>query len=347
MKRILHVLPVGYQRPIVDLTKEGLEGWDIELKRKDNDSGELRLTIGIDNPEFDGLCTMRSELIVMDGERELWRGRVTEQQLVKHWQKKLVCKGLLDYLYDALIQPQMLEGTAETVLTALIAEFNGSKIEAHKHFTVGFVGGIGDISYEIKKPTKCFKVLSALIKEYGGSLKAYRDGDDNVIDWRGESVSYRRVCSQEAVFGRNISKMDVTIDGDDIATALIGCGKDDLQCYVSDDEATAQFGVIEDSVSFIQIEDAEELKSKTEEALQKRIKQVRAISATAMDLSSIDETEEPFEEGCFVHLISEAHGIDELVMVEQMCEPLFRPSKMEITLGASLEAASSILRRVT
>ena len=347
MRRILHALPVGYERPIVDLVHEELIGWDIELRRKDNDSGSLKLTIGSANPEFDGICTMRSEMVVMNGEREIWRGRVTEQRLVNHCKKQLVCKGLLDYLYDAVIKPQTFKGTAKDVLAAIIAEFNSSNIESYKHFSVGAVAGISDIDYELRQPTKCFKVLSSLVKEFGGSLKAYRDGENNVIVWRGEGLAYRRLCSQAATFGENISKMDVTIDGSDIATALVGTGKGDLLYTASDDEAIAQFGYIEDAVSFSQIEDAEELRAKTEEALQERITQVRSITASAIDLSSIDSSVEAFEEGEYVQLTSAAHGLYEAVLVNEIVDPIFTPSKMSITLGASLEAASNIMRRLT
>ena len=345
MKRIIHELPNGYRRTIVDLTQENLEGWDVELLRKDNDSGELKLTICDANPEFDKLCTMRSALVVMDDEREIWRGRVTEQRLIQYWQKKIVCKGLMDYLYDAVILPQALEGSAESVLSALIAQFN-AKVELHKRFAVGAVLGISDIHYEIRSPQKCFKILSDLADEFGGSLKAYRDGDSNVIEWRAEAAAYRPACSQKAVFGENVSKLDILIDGDDIATVLIGRGKNELQCSVQDDEAVLQFGIIEDVESFSDIEDLETLQSQTKAALQERIKEVRSIHATALDRSAVDPSFEPYEEGCYVRLISEPHGIDEMVLINEITDPIFRPSRLQATLGASLAAASSIMRRV-
>jgi len=353
MIRIYHELPGGYSHILVDLMREGCEGWDVELVTQDNDSGQLSLTIGEDNPEFDGICTMRSEIVVMRDDQELWRGRATKQQLQKHWQKKLVCKGVLDYLYDGVLMPQVLEGSAESVLQTMIDQFNARNIAINKLFSPGTVSGIGQIVYEIKKPTKAFKVFSDLIKEFGGSLFARRDGDGNVIDWLGEDRLCRSVCSQKAVYGQNVSKLDISLAGDESATVLYGFGKNDLtfaeinggNAFVCNEEAIEQFGWIEDCVTFSDVTDAQTLMERTQAELDKRLQQVRSIEAKILDLSFIDPTAEPFTAGHFAHLRSSVHDIDEIMPVKKITCPLFAPSKTQVILGASLASASTILRR--
>lgn len=346
MKRILHCIPQSYQKAIVDLTQEGLVGWDVELVRKDNHSGSLQLTIGSDNKEFSKIHMMRSELVVMEGDREVWRGRVTDQKPVQHWQKRIICAGLMDYLYDAVIPPQKLEGPAENVLSLVLQMFNASKIEAHKRFFMGVVSGIGDISYEFKQPMKCFDLFSKLVGEYGGSLKARRDGEKNMLDWRGEGRAFRQTCSQSVTFGQNLTKLEITDDGDGLATALYGYGKDGLWCYVEDAEAVEQFGRIEDVVNFSDVVSEDELRSRTQNELNERIKKVRSFTASAIDLSSVDASVEPFEEGCYVYLRSQPHDIDEPVLIEEISDRLFAPSKTRIVLGAPTMSASSIMRRL-
>ena len=353
MKTLFHCLPGGYNRCIVDLTQEGLEAWDVKLTEEENDSGELVFTIADKNPEFNGIATMLSEIVIMDGERECWRGRVTEQQLVDFWQKSITCKGLLDYLYDGLVMPQTFDGSAPAVLNEIVTLFNASTVDVQKHFVVGIIAGICDIVYEMKKPQKAWALLSSLLKEHGGSIRARRDGEINYIDWLAEGVEYRPVCSQQAVYGENLTSLKISSTGEDLATVLYGRGKNGLtfdvinegKPYVIHEEAAAQFGHIEDVYELSEVEVAEDLLSAATAELEERISQVKTIEAGAIDLSTVDPAVEPFAVGAYVPLVSQVHEIDELALIKRIENPVFNPSKMEITLGASLAAASRIMRR--
>ncbi len=346
MIRIYHALPGGYRHILADPVIEGCEAWDVELTSQENHTGQLTLTIGNDNPEFLGLIPMRSEIIVMRDEMEYWRGRVIRTEMPKSWQKKLICKGTLDYLHDALLMPQTLSGSAEAVVASVLEQFNP---ESHKRFSIGSVSGIGSVEHEINKPTKVFTVLSDLAKEYGGSIFTRRDGDNNLFDWLSEDK--RPICSQKAEYGANVSSLKLSSDGEKITTVLYGFGKNDItfasvnagHSYITDSNALAQFGHIEDFISFPKITDPQELLDATKKELADRLSKVSTIEASILDLSWIDDSVEPFSAGHLVPLVAQNYGIDEVIPIKKIVCPLFRPSETKIELGTSIKAASALI----
>ncbi len=350
--RIYHALPGGYRHVLADMATEGCEAWGVELVTQENDSGQLSLTISEDNPEFSGLVTMRSEVIAMRDEVELWRGRIIRQESQKPWSKKLVCKGILDYLYDVVLMPQTLSGAAQDVIGSILDQFNASA-EYHKQFSVGQISAFGQIEHEIKKPTKAFAVLSEIVKEVGGCMFSRRDGEKNLLDWLLDED--RPVCSQRARWGDNVSSLKVSTDAEDLATVLYGYGKNDIsfasvnggKAYVEDPDAVEQFGRIEDAVSLSKISDPNELLAATKKELESRLSKGSAIEASVIDRSWIDDTVEAFTVDKRSQLVVPVFGIDEVLPIKKIVCPLFRPFGTKITLGASFKTASSIMIRGT
>lgn len=354
MIKLIHYLD-DYSAAIVDPMNDLASGWDVELITEDNDSGELSFRIGVSNPEFDSIATLRSEVaIVKDGYDEIWRGRVWSQEYRDFSEKLIVCKGLLDYLHDGVIPAQTFSGAAEEVLGKIISTFNGqTHVEAKKRFTLGAVSGIGDIDYELTEPCRAWNLISDLIDRYGGSLSSRRDGDITLLDWRADEKEHRNVCSQQMEWGVNLLSYKTTVDGDDIATVLIGYGKDGLtfaekndgKTYLVNEEAAAEFGYIEDVFKDTACEDAAELLSGAKKELAERVEEARSIEVTAVDLSISEQSVEPLVAGDYVRLLIPARKIDEYVLVKKIHCYLYQPKKTKITLVSSLPAASRIIGR--
>lgn len=357
MKRVLMHELGGYRQILADQVSDRVVYGAI-LSEKENDSGELSFSVPATNPEYEAIAAMKSEIVVEDDGVEVWRGRVTGQADELSGRKQLVVKGLLDYFYDSILEPQILEGSAEFVLGEIIAAHNASGIEGWKHFKLGNVRGIGDISYELNQPRKTWPVLKALIKEFGGAIFCRKDGEDNVVDWLSDDKSDRHTCSQPIVFGKNLISLKTEISGDDVATVIYGYGKKNgdkyLTCesvnggrrYVSDPDAIETFGWIEDAFVAGNIADANGLLSAMKDELSRRMSETRCLSAEAVDLSDLGQAQERIGAGMYVPLHSAYHGIDESVKVEEIRRYLWAPHKTTVTLGASLSAASKILRRV-
>lgn len=353
MRKLLHILD-DYSELIVDPTDSVATGWDVELITEDNDSGELSFRIGVTNPCFDSLVTLRSEIAVVDdGCDEIWRGRVWSQEYRDFREKLVVCKGAMDYLHDGVIPAQTFSGTAEAVLSSIIARFNRTTVESKKRFTVGIVDGIGEISHEMDAPQRAWDLLTDLLDDYGGSLNARRDGDVILLDWRAEGVEHRNMCSQTMQWGVNLLSYKMTVDGDDITTVLRGCGKEGLTFaaenggveYVVNEEAAAEFGYIEDVYRDITCEDPAELLAGAKKELAERIKEARSVEVNAVDLSAIDPSVEPLTAGDYARLLVPDRNVDEFVLIKKIHAYLYRPKKTKITLAASLPAASRIIGR--
>ncbi len=353
MIRLLHSLPGGYLGLLADPSLPSYEAQDALLTLQENDSGRLEFVIGSENPEFFCLINLKSEVIVYDGDFERWRGRVIRQTIENGIQLRVTCRGLMDYLHDGLVPAQMFSGPAADVLAQILAIFNASGVEGFKKFTAGVVSGIGNISYEMKKAMKCSALLTALVDEFGGSLKASRDGENNLLHWRLDTAEHREHCAQNVEFGKNLLDFDIEDDGEKLVTVLYGYGKDGLtfsdvnggQDYVTNTEAQNEFGWVSDCIDFSDVEDAQELLSKTQDELTQRLKKTRTIDASAIDMSYADAAVEPFGEGVFAQLLIPELGIDESVMVEKIKCHLFNPTKTHISLGVSTLTASAIMRR--
>ena len=357
MQRVL-LHELGNYRRILAKQVGNYVAWGVMLAEKENDSGELSFSIDSANPEYEAITAMKSEIVVEDDGVEIWRGRVTGQSDELSGRKQITAKGLLDYFHDSILEPTVFEGSAEEALGAVIAAHNAAPIEKHKRFVLGNVQGIGAVRHELTKPSKAWPVLKALIKEFGGAIFCRRNGDNNVVDWLGDNKSYRHTCSQPIVFGKNLISLKTAISGDDVATVIYGYGKKNgdsyLTCenandglkYVSDPEAVAAFGWIEDALVDSSIADANELLSAMKDELSRRMNETKCLSAEAVDLSDLGQAQERIGPGMYAPLRSSYHGIDEAVKVEEIRRYLFAPHKTSITLGATLSAASKILRRV-
>lgn len=358
MQRVLMHEIGSYRHILARQSGARCVAWDVVLAEKENDSGELSFSIASTNPEYEAISTMKSEIVVEDDGVEIWRGRVTGQGDDLSGRKQITVKGVLDYFHDTILEPQIFEGSAEEVLGTVIAAHNSAPIEERKRFVLGNVQGIGAVRHELTRPSKAWPVLKALIKEFGGAIFCRRDGSANVINWLGDDKAYRHTCSQSIIFGKNLISLKTSISGDDVATVIYGYGKKSgdsyLTCkevndglkYVSDPEAVAAFGWIEDVFIDNSISDAGTLLSAIKDELSRRMSETRSLSAEAVDLSDLGQPQERIGPGMYAPLQSQYHGIDESVKVEEIRRYLFAPHKTNITLGASLSAASKILRRV-
>lgn len=356
MQRLIWHEISGARRKLVDQRFRETCAWDVTLNERENDSGELRMVISGANPQYDALLTMRSEIVVEDDGIEVWRGRIVNQRAPGDGTKEVTVKGLLDYLYDSSVAPQVLSGSAESVLQLLIGAHNASNVETHKRLTLGDVAGIADIEeYKISRRTKTWQVLKALIREVGGAVFARRVGDVTYIDWLGDAE--RRTCSQIVIMGRNLLSLEAEEDGADICTVLYGYGKstedvpltvaeinDGLE-YIQDDDAVTLYGVIEDSITETSIEDSAELLALMREELAARLSGVRSITAEAVDLSDLGEAAARIEAGHLVPVRAEIYGIDEAIKVESVKRYLYQPARTVIQLGADTVTATKLIRR--
>lgn len=352
MRRVVYHEIGDYRHVLADPSRPRYAAWDAKIKYADNNSGEMSLTIAPDNPEYQALACLTSELAVEDDGVEIWRGRLLEPETDIYGRLKLTVKGVLDYLHDTVQPPQTISGTAADVFSALIAAHNAKPIEARKRFVIGMVNMTAAVSdYKITAGAKTWDVVSKLVKSYGGHISVRRVDGVNYIDWIDEITD---VCSQTVRLGENILDLKKTINVDDLSTVVYAYGKTTGGValgiesvngglpYLADSDAIAVFGWVESSYTDSSCADAGQLMAGARAALDQRIGEAKTITVSAVDLSDIGDAER-IEINKLVPVVALLHGIDELMPCTALTRYLWEPQRTQISLGASMRAISAMI----
>ena len=352
MRRIVYHEIGAYRRVLGDPARRQYAAWDARIKYADNDSGELSITIAPENPEYQTVASLASELVVEDDGVEIWRGRVYDQTVDIYDCKTIIAKGVLDYLHDTIQPAQTFNGSVSDLFSAVIASHNGKPIEAHKRFGIGTLAVTDTVTdYKISAGANTWTVLSGLIKTYGGHIRVRRVNEKNYIDWLAEITD---ICSQPIRLGANLLDLTQKISNGDLSTVVYAYGKstdgiplsisavNDGLPYVVDTEAVALFGWIESSYTDSSCDDAQKLKSDAKKALQERINEAKTIKVSAADLSDIGDAER-IAINMLVPVLAPAKGIDELMPCTTLERYLWEPQRTKISLGVSTRALSAMI----
>ncbi len=328
---------------------------DAVLRCAVNDSGELSLTIAGDNPEGVRLARMVSELVVTEGDRELWRGRLTETEATDFTgQQTLTAKGVLDYLHDTIIPPQSFAGLPTDIFAAILSIHNSKPIDAAKRFVAGNcnITASQPVSLSVNAPKSTWDVLSQLIKDCGGYLVVERNDNVNILHWQ-EVLDH--VSSQQIRFGRNLLSLVRRFAPDDLATVMYAYGKeiDDIPLtiasvnnglpYVLDANAVETYGWIEAAHENHSCADPTALKKGAEEDLESRLSKVLSLELSAVDLSDLQADAEQINVGDCVPFVSDLNNAAEIVQCIGVQRYIWEPSRTTISLGASMRTISNFL----
>lgn len=328
------------------------------LHTKLNDSGSLKLTATPENPEYDAICPMVSELSVKDGAEEFWRGRVVSCADDNNRLRTVTAKGVLDYLQDTIVLPQTVTGTAGEQFRQLVQQHNAAlpRSDSRKKLALGEITmtGVAEDTV-IGSPQKTFAAIKNLVKACGGIVRVrYPDGTATV-DYL---ASITDTCSQVIWEGVNLDSLTVTVDPSSVATAIYPLGKktgdDYLLCsdanggdpYVVDDDAVYQYGWIADGLTKTDLDTPEALVEAAKAELKDRLAAARSVSASAYDMADVGEAQERVEVGLNCRVVAPSRQIDELLQATEIKRYLYDRKKTKITLGRSTPAISTYVRRL-
>ena len=172
-----------------------------------------------------------------------------------------------------------------------------------------------------------------------------------------ESVDYVKqygnVSNQVIRFGENLLDLKKYSKAEDIKTAIIPVGKDNVTIttanghngtdYVYSQDAVDLYGWIYDKVDFSEVYDPDKLLEEANKYLQKCINLAITIELTAVDLHMIDVDINAIRLGDLVPCISTQHGImstfgnpDTYYLVSKYELDLENPANNKITLGRTI-----------
>ena len=316
-------------------------------------AGTFEFDIPYGHPYWNKLTKLTTEVVFLQDDEELFRGRVYEIKTDIETERHVTCEGNLSYLVDSLQPPDRIkgknthtveydsedgettyskeysmdkeEGTKETLeahFRRLISKHN-EQVEAWKQFTVGDIT-IDEKATEIVFDDSSYRdtlkaIESDLINLYGGWLRTRRVGDTTYIDWLKD---YGSTSTQTFNYGHNIIEFDYTSNAEDIFTIFVPVGDDGLTIAsvnngnigIENAAGIATYGRIYKTESFSGVADAAKLKSLGESYMQKNYKDPRrSISVNAVDMRLIDPSVRAFHLGDKIRLVAPVQGIDETI----------------------------------
>lgn len=331
-----------------------------------NKTGNFKFTVYPNHPYYALINKLKTIITVYQDDYLLFRGRVLNDEIGFHNEKKVECEGDLAFLLDSIQRPYDYTGSIEGFLEMLIARHN-EQVDIEKQFTVGNVT-VTDPNNLITRASVDHAdtwdvVNNKLIKLLGGYVIIRHEDGVNYIDYLAD---FNLLSSQKVEFAKNLLDMKRKRKGEAIATVLIPLGakiKDeegndtDVRLtvadvnegldYIEDEEAVAEYGRIYAKQIWDDVTVASNLLRKGKEYLASLITITESIELSAADLATIDSTVTSFHIGTYVKVTSDPHGIDQNFLVSKLSIDLLNPASNKLTLGGVLESFTEQSTHIT
>ena len=315
-----------------------------------NKTGNLDFGMLQTHPHVNDINKLKSRIDVYEDDELLFSGRSLTDEKDFQNTGQISCEGELAFLLDSVQRAHNYgtetteAGTADTnieVFKRLIQEHN-SQVEEEKRFEIGVINiesvTISSLSTNYEK-TWDF-INSNFLGKYEGYLRVRHDGNIRYLDY---VKQYGNVSNQVIRFGENLLDLKKYSKAEDIKTAIIPVGKDNVTIttanghngtdYVYSQDAVDLYGWIYDKVDFSEVYDPDKLLEEANKYLQKCINLAITID---VDINAI-------RLGDLVPCISTQHGImstfgdvSTYYLVSKYELDLENPTNNKITLGRTI-----------
>ena len=276
--------------------------------------------------------------------------------------KTITCEGELSYFNDSILrQAKYTDINARTLLETYI-NLHNAQVEPRKQFTLGRVNN--DF---VAQNVYCFtnmqstlqEIKEDLIDDFGGYISVRYENGVKYIDYLNDSDSLN---SQQTIeLGKNLITYNSNIDNTVIATRVIPLGAqletevveglparldiksvNDNKDYLDNATAISNFGTITRVVTWDDVTVASNLKAKGEQWLLDNQFENVTIDVTAIDLSIVDSSFQPFQLFDKVRVISRYHGMDRWFMISKVRYDLANPERDTYTLGKTYRESLTV-----
>lgn len=345
------------------------------LKEESGQSPTLSLTIQPTHPLWDSfnrdtvmLPNREVELLEVETNLVLFRGRVRAISMEFDGSKKLTCEGAMAYLNDTTVRPYKTYDTdeiecevnapaeANKLFEWFIEQHNAHVMNACEKFRIGVNAGVnyGKLQRGTgTRPATLKEMRDKLEKACGGWLRVRYDATGSIIDWLPDTGAAE--ATQRVELGSNLLDLDTQIDGKDIFTAIVpvgktGKGEDEHKVNVSAETAYVPFGyaiqgdAVVDMTAVEKYGLIEKMMSydldKPQALADKAVADLAAgklddsIEVSAFDLHNLNEQTLPIDFLDRVFVKSEPHGIERYMICSGRTINLTNPAATQFKLGA-------------
>lgn len=353
--------------PLHDYTEGARRIFDPDLSLELNKAGSFTFTIYPSHPAYGQIKKLQTRIRAYDsGGKLAFSGRVLNDPIGWHNQRKILCEGELAYLNDSIQRPftfpaDPARATPEDYLAFLLERHN-EQVEQDQQFKLGIVTVMDANNYIARADAQYSStwtlVEEGLLDKLGGYLIVRHEEDGVYLDYLAElSV----LSTQTVQFGKNLLDLSSDRPGGDIATCILplGAKNEDTDAHLTilnlpdaetDDvcksgdivyskEAVARYGRIYKVVSYDDITIAENLLNRAEADLASARKLPSTVTITAADLSAAGHDVNTFRLGTTVSIEddvhSTAHDLQPAYLVRNLRIKPFQPGQTTLTLGST------------
>lgn len=353
---------------IYDLRDKELFVESPNLNLEINKVGTLTFSIYPDHPYFDRLVKLKSKIVAKRGNKEIFRGRIINDEQGIYNEKNIECESSLAYLNDSIYRPGSFSGTPEELFALIINNHNSQVTDGQKlkKGTVTVTDPNNYISRSWEDYLSSWKLLNTrLLESLGGYLVERYEDDGTYIDWledfkNGDSLL---VSTQTIEFGENLVNILAKNDASTTYSVVIPLGYEienedgtkerltiksanDNKDYLVNETALAAYGWKVAPVSETTWDDvtlASNLKTKGENYLNNQAVMIAStLEITALDLAAIDKDIEFFFIYKYVRIKSTPHNFNKSYLLKSITIPFDHPESTQITLGETSSTLTGI-----
>lgn len=321
-------------------------------------AGSFVFSIYPEHPYYDRLVRMRTVITVYKAGRIVFRGRVLNDVTDFRNCKTFTCEGEAGFLNDSVARPFSFEGTPAELFEDFISAHN-EQVDDFKRFRIGRVTVEDNNEKIIRSSTDYGTTLNSITTALtGSSLGGYihithgEDGTDPVptIHWLAD---FEEQATQSVEFGENLRNYTRTVDGAEMATAIVPLGAqvntdgsrltikevNSGSDYLCDAEAVALRGWILRPVIWDDVIHDTTLLAKAQKYIREVVKQSITIELNAIDLHLLNRSIESFHVCEYVHVLSAPHGLDTTMLCTRQVLDLLKPENDLLVLGYTQTSA--------
>lgn len=333
--------------------------FDAKLDLELNKTGAFTFMAYPDHPNFNRLIKMKSTITVYQDGDLIFRGRILNTEEGFYNEQQITCEGELAFLIDSIIRPygsqeEPWNGTPEAYLQKLLDEHN-SQVDEYKQFKLGTVtvtSGTeeGNITrYDTDYKTAWDLISEKLVNQLGGYLWVRHETDGNYLDYLED---FNVLSDQKITFGKNLLDFKKTVKGEDVMSAIIPLGAkpdgeesritiaevNDGKDYLFNQDAVDAYGWIFKTVTWDDVTEAANLKTKAEEYLADAINLTASIEFTAADLAGIENVN-PFKLGRYITVKDNHHDLVNTTdfLIKKLSLDILNPANNTLTVGTTYQ----------